>query len=152
MDCIIKSFHTLTLQELHRIYRLRCAVFIVEQNCVYQDIDDRDPLARHVMLTEGEELLAYCRVLPPGVAFPEASIGRVLAVQRRHGYGSRVVAAAMQDACQSYQADAIVIEAQVYARTLYEKLGFTQVSEEFLEDGIPHIKMIWTAPTASGKI
>ncbi|MCQ2451898.1 MAG: GNAT family N-acetyltransferase [Oscillospiraceae bacterium] len=146
MTLTIKAFENLTVQELHQIYRLRCAVFIVEQACVYQDIDEFDPLARHVLLTEGNELIAYCRILPPETAFEEAAIGRVLAVRRRQGHGSQVVAAAMKDACQSFGTRTIVLEAQVYARTLYEKLGFCQISDEFLEDGIPHIKMKWNAP------
>lgn len=146
MELTIKDFDRLTVQELHRIYRLRCAVFVVEQNCVYQDIDNLDPSARHVMLTEGDELLAYCRVLPPHTAFEEAAIGRVVALQRRRGHGSRVVSAAIEDARCTFGAGTIVLEAQFYARSLYEKLGFVRVSEEFLEDGIPHIKMALMAP------
>ena len=107
----------------------------------YQEVDDADKTAYHVWLQDEDGIEAYARVLPQGAAFPSAAIGRVIAVKRRLGLGSRVVAAAIDVAASKFNADKITLEAQVYARGLYEKLGFRQTSDEFLEDGIPHIQM-----------
>lgn len=107
----------------------------------YQEVDDADKTAYHVWLRDGDGIQAYARVLPCGAAFPEVAIGRVLAVKRRCGLGSRIVAAAIDTAKERLHADTITIEAQTYARKLYENFGFRQTSEEFLEDGIPHIQM-----------
>ena len=141
MKLKVKHFSQLGAQELFEIYKLRVSVFVVEQNCPYQEVDDGDREAYHVWLADEAGIQAYARVLPPGVTFPGASIGRVIAVKRRCGLGSQIVEAAIETAKEKFHADAITIEAQVYARTLYEKLGFVQTSEEFLEDGIPHIRM-----------
>lgn len=141
MEQIVKHFSALSAQELFEIYRLRVSVFVVEQKCPYQEVDDADRAAYHVWLQDEDGIEAYARVLPPGTAFPTAAIGRVIAVKRRCGLGSRIVAAAIAVAETQLHADVITIEAQTYARALYEKLGFRQTSEEFLEDGIPHIQM-----------
>ena len=141
MEQIVKHFSALSAQELFEIYRLRVSVFVVEQKCPYQEVDDADRAAYHVWLRDADGIAAYARVLPPGAAFPTAAIGRVIAVKRRCGLGSRIVAAAIDVAETKLHADVITIEAQAYARALYEKLGFRQTSEEFLEDGIPHIRM-----------
>lgn len=141
MEQIVKHFSALSAQELFEIYRLRVSVFVVEQKCPYQEVDDADRAAYHVWLRDEGGIAAYARVLPPGTAFPTAAIGRVIAVKRRCGLGSRIVAAAIDVAETQLHADVITIEAQTYARALYEKLGFRQTSEEFLEDGIPHIQM-----------
>ena len=141
MEQIVKHFSVLSAQELFEIYRLRVSVFVVEQKCPYQEVDDADRAAYHVWLRDEGGIAAYARVLPPGTAFPTAAIGRVIAVKRRCGLGSRIVAAAIDVAETQLHADVITIEAQTYARALYEKLGFRQTSEEFLEDGIPHIQM-----------
>jgi len=137
----IKTFDELTTNELYAILRLRAAVFVVEQNCVYQDLDDKDQTSLHLFLTEGEEIIAYARVIPAGVSFPEVAIGRVISTRRRQGLGTRIVREAITVARERFHAPSIVLEAQVYARSLYEKLGFCQTSEVFLEDGIPHIQM-----------
>ena len=141
MEQITKHFTQLTTAELQKIYQLRVTVFVVEQQCPYQEVDAADLSAYHIWLQEGEEILAYLRLLPPGTAFDEAAIGRVIAVRRRQGLGSRILAAGIQAARDLLHADSLVLEAQVYARGLYEKAGFQAVSEEFLEDGIPHIRM-----------
>lgn len=93
------------------------------------------------MFCDEDGIQAYARVLPPGVSFDDAAIGRVIAVKRRQGLGSRIVSAAIDTAREKFSAESISLEAQVYAMPLYEKLGFRPTSEEFLEDGIPHIKM-----------
>lgn len=141
MELKIKTFAELTAEELYKIYRLRVAVFVVEQNCVYQDVDEFDPQAIHVWLEENGELQAYLRVLPAHTVFDEVTFGRVIAVKRRCGLGSRIVEEGIRVAEERFDAQKIVIEAQTYARKLYENFGFEQISDEFLEDGIPHIKM-----------
>lgn len=141
MNLVIKHFRELSADEFFAICKLRISVFVVEQNCPYQEIDDADRFAYHIWLQEGKELLAYARVLPPNSVFGDASIGRVVSKKRRCGLGSEIVAAAIAVAKEKFQAQSIVIEAQVYARSLYEKAGFFPISEEFLEDGIPHIQM-----------
>lgn len=141
MELVVKHFSELTAEELFEIYKLRVSVFVVEQNCPYQEVDDADKAAYHLWLKDDDGIEAYARLLPAGTAFPTAAIGRVIAVKRRLGLGSRIVSAAIDLAKEKYRADKITIEAQTYARTLYEKLGFRQTSDEFLEDGIPHIQM-----------
>lgn len=143
MKLIVKHFSELSAEELFEIYKLRISVFVVEQHCPYQEIDDADKVAYHLWLKDEDGILAYARVLPQGTTFPESSIGRVIAVKRRHGLGSKIVERAINVAQSKFSADKITIEAQTYARTLYEKAGFQQTSEEFLEDGIPHIQMQW---------
>ena len=141
MELVVKHFGELTAEELYEIYRLRVSVFVVEQNCPYQEVDEKDRGAYHVWLRDDGGIRAYLRVLDRGVSFPEASIGRVIAVQRRQGLGTRIVREGIRVAREKFGADAITIEAQTYAAKLYENLGFCQTSEEFLEDGIPHIQM-----------
>lgn len=142
MKLIVKRFEELTVSELYAILALRDRVFVVEQNCVYQEADGKDAHAYHVWLEEDGEILAYLRVLEAGVSFDEVSIGRVIAVRRRQGFGSRIVAEGIKVAKTRLGAKAIRIEAQTYARGLYEKLGFVQTTDEFLDDGIPHIGML----------
>lgn len=141
MELVVKHFNELCTEELFDICRLRVSVFVVEQSCPYQELDDADKQAYHVYLKDDCGIQAYARVLPQGTTFDEASVGRVIAVKRRCGLGSRIVEAAVRVAKEKFDAGAIRIEAQVYARGLYEKAGFVQVSEPFLEDGIPHIAM-----------
>lgn len=141
MELTVKHFSQLSAEELFEIYKLRVSVFIVEQRCPYQDVDDADRTAYHLWLRDENGIAAYARLLPPGVTFPTAAIGRVIAVRRRCGLGTRIVDAAINAAREKLSADVITIEAQVYAQSLYEKAGFVQTSEEFLEDGIPHVQM-----------
>ncbi len=141
MELIVKHFSELSAEELFEIYKLRVSVFVVEQKCPYQEVDDADRSAYHLWLRDENGIEAYARVLPQGTTFPTVSIGRVIAVKRRCGLGSKIVDAAIDTARTKLHADQITIEAQVYARSLYEKHGFRQTSEEFLEDGIPHIQM-----------
>ena len=141
MELTVKHFRELTAEELYDIYRLRAAVFVVEQNCVYQDVDDADKTAYHLWLSDEDGIQAYLRVLQKGARFEDVSIGRVIAVKRRRRLGSQILAAGIQTAKEKFKAKRIVIEAQIYARKLYENAGFVQTSGEFLEDGIPHIQM-----------
>jgi len=141
MELIVKHFDELTTQELFELYKLRVSVFVVEQTCPYQEIDDADKVAWHLWLRDENGIQATARVLPAGVTLKEAAIGRVIAVKRRQGLGTRIVRAAIDVAKEKFDPPAIQLEAQVYARELYEKQGFVQDSEPFLEDGIPHILM-----------
>ena len=148
MELVVKHFSELTARELFEIFKLRIDVFVVEQNCPYRDVDDADTAAYHVWLQDDDGIEAYLRVLPAGATFDEVSIGRVIAVKRRQGLGTRIVDAGISVAQEKFHAEKIKIEAQTYARALYEKLGFVQVGDEFLEDGIPHIPMLWSAKKA----
>ena len=141
MELVIKHFDELSNHELYEILKLRVDVFVVEQNCPYQEIDDADQKAYHVYLKDETGIQAYLRVLPKGVTFKEASVGRVIAVKRRCGLGSRILSEGIKLAKERFGAECLVIGAQVYARGLYEKAGFVQSSSEYLEDGIPHIEM-----------
>ena len=143
MEFVVKHFSELSLEELVDIYKLRVSVFVVEQNCPYQEIDDADKVAYHLYLKDDCGIQAYARVLPKGATFDEVSLGRVIAKKRRCGLGSRILEEAIETAITKFDATVIRIEAQVYAKSLYEKAGFVQISEPFLEDNIPHILMEW---------
>ncbi len=142
VELVVKRFGELTTEELYEILKLRVAVFVVEQNCPYQEVDDRDKRSLHLYLKDEDGIQAYLRVVEQGVSFDEVSIGRVIAVKRRCGIGGRILSEGIKVAKERLGATAIKIEAQTYAKALYEKHGFQQVSEEFLEDGIPHIEMV----------
>ncbi len=144
MELTIKHFGELTTAELYEIYRSRVAVFVVEQNCPYQEVDEADRHAYHLVLRENGELVAYLRVVEQNVLREEVTIGRVLSLKRRKGYASRLLSEGIRVAEERLNAEKIVIEAQTYAMPLYEKAGFVPVSEEFLEDGIPHVRMLRT--------
>ena len=142
MELAVKRFEELTNNELYDILKLRVNTFVVEQHCPYPELDDKDQDALHVFLRDEEGIQAYLRVMDKGVSSEQVSIGRVVAVTRRKGYGSRVLEEGMSVAAEYFQADKIYLEAQTYARGLYEKHGFRQISDVFLEDGIPHSKML----------
>jgi len=141
MELFIRKFSDLTVTELFEIVQLRESVFIVEQQCAYQDVDDYDLSAVHVFLKEDGMIQAYLRVLPRNTKFDEVSLGRIIAKKRLCGLGRRIVAEGIKAAGEYFNADTIMIGAQLQAGKFYEKQGFVQVSEEFLEDDIPHIKM-----------
>ena len=142
MELMIKSFDQLTTTELYEILKVRTAVFVVEQNCPYPELDDRDQNALHLWYEDEGEMIAYLRIMDRGAVSDYVSIGRVIAVKRRQGIATRLVSDAVRTAKEQFAADRIYLEAQVYAKGLYEKLGFREVSDVFLEDGIPHVKMI----------
>lgn len=148
MKLVISRFDELTARELFEIYKLRVSVFVVEQHCPYQEVDDADRVSYHVWLEDEGGIAAYLRVIPAGVSFEDVSLGRVIAARRRCGLGTQIVEAGLRVAREELGAQRVTIEAQTYARGLYEKLGFRQTSEEFLEDGIPHIRMCWEAEGA----
>ena len=142
MELCVKTFGELTNEELYDLLALRTAVFVVEQHCPYQDADGLDRQAMHVWLKDENGIRAYLRIMDRGVCGEEIRIGRVIAVERHRGLGSRVLAAGIMAARERFGPGPIAVEAQVYAKRLYEKQGFRVVSEEFFEDGIPHVKML----------
>lgn len=140
-----KTFETLSISELYRILQLRSKVFVVEQNCPYLDMDDKDQQSVHLWLAGDDgRVLAYCRLLPAGISYPQCSIGRVVTdpQARGSGAGRRLMEKAIHDIEATWQATSIRIGAQLYLKTFYESLGFVQSSEPYLEDDIPHIEMI----------
>ncbi len=145
-----KHFNLLTTQELYTILSLRSEVFVVEQNCVYLDTDNKDLDAWHLCGWQGEVLVAYVRILAPGVSYEEASIGRVLTnpAFRKNGYGVELMNVAIEKTINQFDVYTIKIGAQLYLLNFYSNLGFTQTSEVYMEDGIPHIEMLFEKETA----
>lgn len=136
-----KTFKELTVDELYELLRIRADVFVVEQDCVYQDLDGDDQQAIHLWLTIEGKTVALCRVCPAGTHMKEVSIGRVITTERGKGYGKQIMLAAIDTAIHFFNARQIDLEAQEYAKGFYENVGFVQSSESFILDGIPHIKM-----------
>lgn len=138
-----KSFNELTPVELYQLLQLRNEVFIVEQTCPYPDLDNKDYKALHLLGKEDNGIVAYARILPQGVSYKEASIGRVataLAV-RKKGYGKLLMAYAITETLQHFSTSEIVISAQYYLEKFYSDLGFKSEGEVYMEDDIPHIQM-----------
>lgn len=142
MELVTKHFSELTNDELYDILKARVDVFVVEQNCPYPEIDGKDKAAYHMLLRDERGLAAYLRVLDKGVSFPEPALGRILTTRRGEGLGARIVREGICFVKEKLGADKIRIEAQVYAKEFYEKLGFRQCSEPFMDDGIEHIEML----------
>lgn len=141
----LKSFNELNIHELYAILRVRAEVFVAEQTCFYVDPDNKDIDALHLCGYINSELAAYARLLPPGISFEEASIGRVLTAPsyRRKGFGMELMKQAIEKIILSYRINTIRIGAQVYLEVFYNGLGFKTVSEIYDEDGIPHIEMLY---------
>ena len=142
-----KAFQELTTDELYELLRVRSEVFVVEQNCVYQDMDGDDQKSIHLWLTVNGRVVALARVCPAGTHMKEVSIGRVITTERGKGYGKQMMLHAIDAAIEHFGATLIDIEAQEYARGFYESVGFRQSSESFMLDGIPHIQMTWMKTT-----
>ncbi|AUP79446.1 GNAT family N-acetyltransferase [Flavivirga eckloniae] len=140
----IKTFEELSKQELYDLLQLRSEVFVVEQDCVYQDIDGKDQKAIHVLGYKANELVAYTRVFKPGDYFNESSIGRVVVAKRERAYkyGYDIMTASIKAIEENLNTTLIKISAQVYLKKFYTNLGFTAIGKEYLEDDIPHIAMI----------
>jgi ElaA protein len=144
----MKNFRLLKMSEMtalewHRVLALRAEVFVVEQNCAYQDPDGKDVVSYHILMESGEELVAYARLLPPGVSYPEASIGRVVSSPRVRGlgWGKALMEVAIAQTQKQFGTNEICISAQSYLLKFYQDLGFVAEGEEYLEDDIPHFKM-----------
>ena len=144
MNTIVKSFSQLTTDELYAILRLRAQVFVVEQDCVYQDVDNKDQKALHVIGRIDDEVVAYTRIFGPGDYFDQASIGRVVTDDAHRGkaLGKQIMQESIAAIQLYYNETTIKISAQCYLGKFYNDLGFTAVGEEYLEDGIPHVGMV----------
>jgi len=139
----IKTFEDLNTTELYAVMRLRSEVFVVEQNCVYLDLDGKDQKSRHILGYLGSELVAYCRIFDKGDYFEEASIGRVLVAYayRNHQFGHELMRFAIAALWTCFETIKCTISAQLYLKHFYESHGFVQEGVSYLEDDIPHIKM-----------
>jgi len=143
----VKTFQEFTVDELFDVLKLRVDVFVVEQKCAYRELDeyDRHPETRHLSgRNEGGQLIAYARLLPPGLRYPEVNLGRfaVKADFRKQGIGHQLLQAALKEISGCWPKTSIRISAQDYLQAFYERYGFLRVSEVYLEDGIPHVEMV----------
>lgn len=142
-----KFFDHLTPAELHALLQLRSAVFVVEQNCVFLDIDNKDQLSWHLMGWVEGKLVAYARLVPSGISFAEPSIGRVVTAPeiRRSGAGKLLMEEAIRQLYNKWNKQPVRIGAQYYLLKFYSSFGFQQASDIYMEDGIEHIEMILNA-------
>jgi ElaA protein len=143
MQFRLKAFKELSVDELYEALKLRCAIFVIEQNCNYQDMDDKDQDSFHLLGYEDGKLVAYTRILPQGLSYQEASIGRVVVdkTYRGRNSGRELMVKAIAAAKEKFKTNEIVISAQCYLEKFYSDLGFKSEGESYLEDDIPHIKM-----------
>lgn len=141
---VVKKFNELTLYELYEIMQLRNEIFIVEQNCPYQDLDNKDFKATHILVYLDGKLVAYSRIFDVGIIFKEASIGRVITHKkvRSSGIGKLLMEKSIETIYELYGKQNIRIGAQYYAIPFYKKFNFVTEGEVYLEDGIKHIEMI----------
>jgi len=144
MEILIKNFNELSLEELYQILQLRSEVFVVEQDCVYQDIDGKDQNALHVLGIKEGKVIAYTRCFDKGFYFEEAAIGRVVVKEseRKKAYGNLILKASILAIEEGFNTKNIKLSAQQYLTNFYESHGFMQIGEAYLEDGIPHIAMV----------
>lgn len=140
MNFILKNFDELSTKELYEILKARMAVFVVEQSCPYQDIDGNDYTSHHLWLEDNGTIKAYLRLFKMENGM--ARLGRIITTERGKGYGAMLISEGITSAKRLFAPYAIYIEAQSYAIGFYEKAGFKVCSEPFLDDGIPHVKMI----------
>ena len=145
MHIFVKHFRELSAEELYALLKLRSDVFIVEQKCAYPDVDGRDREAIHVWIERDGDVIACLRVMDRGAESEHVSIGRVVARDRGHGLGRMLMEAGIRAAKDMFRAGNIYLEAQEYAAGFYEKLGFRRVSDPFVMDGIPHVRMLLDA-------
>ena len=144
MNVTIKKFNDLSPLELYEILQLRSEVFVVEQDCVYQDIDGNDQKALHIIGTVENKIIAYTRCFRPGDYFKEASIGRVVVKesQRKFKRGNQIMNKSIKAINDHYKTKIIKISAQCYLNKFYTNLQFKSIGEKYLEDGIPHVAML----------
>jgi len=143
INWVFKEFDELTAAELYAIIQLRNEVFVIEQNCIYQDADNKDQPSMHLCGWTHGTLVAYTRIIPPGISYAEASIGRVVTspAHRGTGAGRQLMQESIRLTMSRFNCSRIKIGAQVHLTKFYQSLGFIQSSEQYLEDGIPHIEM-----------
>jgi ElaA protein len=134
----------LSSEQVYAVLEARVAIFVVEQNCAYQDLDGLDAAAGHLIAWSGKEVAGYLRVLGPGTRFDNPSIGRIITTKpfRGSGLGREVVAKGLEHTRMRYPGQPVRISAQQYLEKFYRDFGFVTVSEPYLEDGIPHVEMV----------
>lgn len=140
-----KVIDDLSAREMHEILQLRELVFIIEQNCIYQDVDHKDEMAYHLQGRNGEgKLVAYARLIPAGISYDEVSIGRVVSHPdfRGTGAGRELVAECLEQMELLFSKQSIRISAQLYLLNFYQSFGFKELGEVYDEDGLPHIEML----------
>lgn len=144
MNWKVKKFLELSIQEVYNILRLRAAIFVVEQNCVYQDLDGKDENSIHVFASDSENIVAYARIVLPGISYQEISIGRVVVAEgyRYQKLGFNVMKKAMNIIELEMGKQPIRISAQSHLEKFYRSLDFKPTGKSYLEDGIPHIEML----------
>lgn len=141
----LRTFPQLSNEELYQILRLRSEVFVVEQNCVFLDLDDKDQKCHHLSIYHENELLAYCRIVPAGLSYKEVAIGRVVSspAHRGKGLGRKVMEEAIEACFNLFGSVPIRLGAQTYALKFYQSLGFREEGDVYDEDGIEHIEMVY---------
>jgi ElaA protein len=144
LKIIVKSFQELTKEDLYSALQLRSEVFVMEQHCIYQDVDGKDQKALHVLGYKNEKLIAYTRIFKPGDYLEKSSIGRVVVAknERQFKYGIEIMTASIEAINNHFNENVIKISAQAYLKKFYNKFGFKAIGEEYLEDNIPHIAMV----------
>ncbi len=147
MEIIVKSFNELSTLELYQVLALRSEVFVVEQDCAYQDVDGRDQEALHLLGYDENKLVAYARIFPPGSYMDKPCVGRVVVKDTHRGraLGIQLMKVAIETVDHKYKMTEIALSAQTYLTKFYTDLGFHPEGEEYLEDGIPHILMVKTS-------
>ena len=145
MKYIIKRFEKLTTNELYEILKIRTKVFVVEQKCIYQDLDDKDKTSYHIICYDNDKIVGYLRIIDKNISYNEIAIGRVLTAieYRRKGIATNLMKEAMTFIENKLKEKTIKISAQEYLIKFYENLGFKAIGEKYLEDDIPHVEMIY---------
>ncbi|MCG6202069.1 GNAT family N-acetyltransferase [Psychromonas antarctica] len=140
------SFSELSSKQLYELIKLRIDVFMVEQNCLYPELDDKDHASgvRHLLGYQQNNLVAYARLLPPGISYQQVSIGRIVTAKksRQNGCGKALLTTVLQQCQQLWPAQDIKIGAQCYLIDFYQSFGFERVSNDYMEDGIAHLDML----------
>ena len=141
---VVKKFSELSIEELYQILRLRSEVFVVEQDCVYQDLDNKDQISVHIFIKEKNEIVAYTRIFKSGDYYKNPSIGRVVVSKKDRGkeLGKKIMISSIDYIQENLKGDKIELSAQKYLDKFYKDLDFYKIGEDYLEDGIPHQRMI----------
>ena len=145
LKCKLKEFKELTTEELYEILKLRAEVFVVEQNCPYQDLDDKDQSSYHLFLEDNGQIISVLRILPENIAYKEMAIGRLIVKKSYRGKGisRKMMLRAMEFITEDLGKEKIRLSGQAYLSDFYQSLGFEKVSEMYLEDGIEHFEFLY---------
>ena len=144
LEISVKTFDELNTAELYHLLQLRSEIFVVEQDCFYQDLDGKDQEALHIIGTKNNQIVAYTRIFKAGDYMDQASIGRVVVKdgERKYGYGLAIMKASIKAVKEKFNETSITLSAQTYLKRFYNSMGFQEVGEEYLEDGIAHVMMV----------